>query len=66
MFFTSSGLVGKHFVIDKLSNVLPIVIASEALVAAIVYSFAGKWGSAMYWYCACAITISILLIPRLG
>jgi len=52
--------------LDKFSSVLPIGMAVQAFIAAVIYSFAGKWGTAMYWYCACAITIAVLLIPRLG
>jgi len=52
--------------LDKLSNILPIAMAGEAFIAGIIYSFAGRWGTAMYWYCACAITIAVLLIPRYG
>jgi hypothetical protein len=52
--------------LSKLSMILPIVMAVEALGAGIIYSFAKQWGTAMYWYCACAITIAVLLIPRYG
>ncbi len=52
--------------LDKFSTIMPIAMAVQAFIAGGIYIFADKWGSAMYWYCACAITIAVLLIPRYG
>lgn len=52
--------------IDKISFILPAAMAAQALGAGIVYAYAGRWGSAGYWFSACAITIAVLLIPRYG
>jgi hypothetical protein len=41
-------------------------MAVEAFAAGIIYIFAGRWGSAGYWFAACAITIAVLFIPRYG
>ena len=40
---------------------IPLVMAGESLIAAIVYAFVGDLRRACYWLCACGITLSITL-----
>jgi len=43
-----------------------MIMAVEAFAAGILYSLAGKWGSALYWFSVTVITVAVLLIPRYG
>ena len=52
--------------IEKVAHILPTIMAAEAFVAGVIYCFAGRWGSAGYWFAASAFTIAVISIPRYG
>jgi len=49
-----------------ISDWLPIIVAIEGFVAGIAMLLCGRWGSAIYWLSACAITIGVILAPKYG
>jgi hypothetical protein len=52
--------------LKELVVLLPLIIAGEAFLAGVFYALTRSWGSALYWFSACTITIGVTLIPRWG
>ncbi len=52
---------------EKLLNVLPIIIMAESFLASIPLFIYGKYGSALYWFSAGLLNLSVIfLIKRMG
>lgn len=54
-------------ILEKFTLVLPVLMIVESALAGVVYMAVGKWGSAAYWFSACAITTAVtFLIGKYG
>ena len=52
---------------EKLIQVLPIIIMAESFLASIPLAIYGRWGSALYWFAAGLINMAVIFgIRRFG
>ena len=52
--------------LKELVVILPLIIAGEAFLAGVFFLLYRGWGSALYWFSACAITVAVTMIPKWG
>jgi len=53
--------------VEKLLNVLPVIIMVESFAASIPLACAGRWGSALYWFAAGLLNCAVIYgIKTLG
>lgn len=45
-------------------NVLPAVIMAESFAAAALLAWAGRWGSALYWFSAGTLNLAVIFLVR--
>ncbi|MHA2343509.1 MAG: hypothetical protein ACXADW_16705 [Candidatus Hodarchaeales archaeon] len=52
---------------EKLLDILPIIIIVESFLASIPLAIYGRWGSALYWFsCGLIGTAVVFVIGRYG
>lgn len=49
-----------------ITHTFPVIVAILALIAGIIMLLFKNWGSAIYWFSACAITFGVIMIPKWG
>jgi hypothetical protein len=53
--------------LDKFVNVLPIIIMTESFLASIPLALTHRWGSAIYWFAAGLLNLSVIFfVKRFG
>jgi len=50
----------------KIYEILPVVVMVEAFLAVIPLILSGKYASALYWFSAGTITLSVILMSRMS
>lgn len=49
---------------EKLLNLLPIIIMVESFAACVPLFFYGRWGSGMYWFSAGLLNFAVIFLVR--
>ena len=49
---------------EKLLNILPIIIMAESLAAAVPHFIYGNWGSGLYWLSAGVLNFAVIFLIK--
>lgn len=49
---------------EKFVNVLPVIVMVESYLAVIPLAIAGKWGSALYWFAAGLLNMTVIFLVK--
>lgn len=50
--------------INRILDLLPVVIMIESFLAAVPLAWAGRWGSALYWTAAGLLNLAVIFLIK--